>query len=178
MGIILALCCLFEAGNAYCQDFINARKISLNLGDTTVVAGILADVRIEKVDPGVFYFWYSNDMIYSNQGGYSGNLLHGDYIEYDGNGNLILKGRFDRGLKSGEWVSWYPDGSISEISEYEEGYKCGRQVRYAPDGKISYSAYYKNGLLHGPLVKPVNDTLFRTNYRNGKEKKRIPLEVF
>lgn len=162
---------------AFCQEFINIRKISLIVGDTTVVAGILADVKIEKVIPDVFYYWYSNGQIYCNQGGYSGNLLHGEYIEYDNSGNLILKGLYERGVKSGKWTFWYAEGFIKEIIEYEEGHFEGVNTRYSNDGKILYSATYRKNQLHGEVTKIISDTLFQISYKNGVEKKRIPLYV-
>ena len=92
MKWLLAILILAGANRVYSQEFINTRKISLSRGDTTVVAGILADVKIDKVNPRVFYHWYANGQIYSNQGGYSGNLLHGEYLEYAQSGKLLLKG--------------------------------------------------------------------------------------
>lgn len=162
----------------FCQEFINIRKISLIVGDTTVVAGILANVKIEKVNPDVFYYWYSNGQIYSNQGGYSGNLLHGEYIEYDNSGNLILKGLYEKGVKSGKWIYWYTEGSIKEIIEYEEGQFKGLNTKYTQDGKILFAATYRNNKLHGKVTQIIGDTLFQISYKNGAEKKKIPLYVY
>ncbi len=162
----------------YSQEFINIRKISLTPGDTTVVAGILADVKIDKVAPDVYYYWYSHGKIYGNQGGYSGNLLHGEYIEYDIDGNLILKGRYDRGLKSGKWIYWYENGVIREVIEYEGGLLEGTISRYSDDGKILYSASYKDNLLHGDMTRVIRDTLYQITFKKGTEVKRIPLHVF
>jgi len=164
--------------DVYSQDFINIRKITLNKEDTTIVAGILADVKLENVNPSIYYYWYSNSEIFSNQGGYSGNLLHGEYIEYGEDGKLILKGRFNRGLKSGKWTIWHKDGSIKEIIGYEEGKLNGQHILYTDDGKILFQATYKNDILNGESRIIENDTLFQVIFKNGTEKKRTPLHVY
>jgi len=163
---------------AHGQEFIKIRKISLSKGDTTVVAGILADVKIDHVNPGVFYHWYANGQVFSNQGGYAGNLLHGEYVEYGPDGGLLLKGSYDRGLQSGQWTYWYSNGATKEILHYESGHLEGKMTRFGPAGRIYYSANFKKGQLHGEMTTVVNDTLFQVKYKSGIEKKRIPLHVF
>ena len=160
------------------QDFINTRKISITRADTVVVAGILADVKIETVDPGIYYYWYSNDRIFSNQGGYAGNLLHGEYVEYGPDGTLLLKGHYDRGVRSGTWLSWYPEGAIKEKRHYVNGAPDGQITCYGPDGRIHFDATYRKGILHGKMTTVERDTLFLINYRKGVEKKRNAVHVF
>lgn len=162
----------------YAQEFINTRKISLSRGDTLVVAGILADVKIDEVNPEVFYHWYANGNIYMNQGGYSGNLLHGPYVEHNSIGDLLLKGTYERGLKSGRWIYWYGKGALKEIIEFEGGLLEGKSVRYTTDGRILHSAEYRNNVLHGEMITVLSDTLYSLVYRKGIEKKRIQLHVF
>lgn len=175
---LCALLLMAIPGFADAQEFINIRKISLKRGDTTVVAGILADVKIDEVIPTVFYYWYANGKIYSNQGGYSGNLLHGPYVEHFADGNLLLKGNYERGVKSGRWTYWYRDGAIKESTGFEGGLLEGNITRYTPDGRILYSANYRKDVLHGKMNTVVNDTLFEISFKKGIEKKRTPLHVF
>lgn len=173
LGLVLILSESLSA-----QEFINTRKISLSRGDTTVVAGILADVKIDEVNPSVYYYWYANGNIFLNQGGYSGNLLHGAYVEYGTDGSLLLKGAYERGLKSGHWIYWYADGSLREIIEYEGGLLEGKTTRYTTDGRILFSAEYRNNRLHGEMITVLSDTLYSLSYRKGREKKRTPMHVF
>lgn len=175
---ILLVLLILSSPDLYSQEFINIRKITLTKGDTTIVAGILADVKLENVNPSVYYYWYSNSDIFSNQGGYSGNLLHGEYIEYSSDGKLILKGKYNKGLKSGKWTLWHKDGSIKEIIEYEEGLLNGQHILYTDNGKILMQASYKNDILNGESRIVENDTLFQVIYKNGIEKKRTPLHAF
>lgn len=173
--IVLWLVCTIHT-NA--QDFINIRKISLFRGDTSIVAGILADVRIDEVDPGAFYYWYGNGQINTNQGGYSGHLLHGEYVEYGPSGKMLLKGIYERGVRSGHWIYWNNAGGIRETREYEDGLLEGTTIRYRSDGKIIHSADYRKHLLHGEMTTVIDDTLYQIIYKNGVEKKKVSLHVF
>lgn len=175
---MLIIGCWMSVPAVFSQDFINTRKISLSLGDTSIVAGILADVKIDEVSPGVFYYWYANGKISTNQGGYAGNLLHGEYVEYGPDGVLLLKGQYSHGARSGQWMYWYEDGTLREHISYENGLLHGKTTRYGPDGRISYSANYKQNLLHGELVTVLSDTLYQVQYRKGEERKRTVLYVF
>jgi len=177
-GFLFIVLCMMRISPAWAQDFISTRKISLFRGDTSVVAGILADVRIDKVNPDVFYYWYGHGQINANQGGYSGHLLHGEYLEYGPSGKMILKGTYERGVRSGHWIYWYKAGAIRETRDYENGLLEGRIIRYSPEGKIIHSAEYHQHLLHGEMTTVLDDTIFQIKYKKGIEKKRIPLHVF
>lgn len=172
--VLLSLTCISISA----QEFINTRKISLSRGDTTIVAGILADVKIDEVRSRVFYYWYANGQINTNQSGYAGNLLHGEYVEYAPDGKLLLKGHFAHGTRSGQWIYWFKEGAIRKIASYNKGVLEGKSAEYAPDGTTIYSANYKNNLLHGKMETVANDTLFQLAYRKGIEKKRTVLHVF
>jgi len=177
-GLLIAILWLFCITGSQAQDYINTRKVSLFRGDTSIVAGILSDARIDKVEPEVYYYWYGHENINANQGGYSGHLLDGEYLEYGPSGKLLLKGTYDKGMRTGQWIYWYKAGAIRETREYEDGLLEGRTIRYSPDGKIIYSAEYRHHILHGEMTTVMNDTLYMIKYRKGIEKKRVPLHVF
>lgn len=176
--IISGAIVLWSVGICSGQDFINSRKISLLRGDTTVIAGILADVKIEKINPSVYYFWYAHGQILSNQGGHGGNLLHGEYVEYGPTGVLLLQGKYDMGKQSGNWKYWYDDGALKESIKYSHGLLEGINTRYTENGKICFQANYHNALLHGDMTTVIGDTLFQIKYKNGEEQKRDTLHVF
>ena len=178
IACLIVLLSVLYLPDALSQEFINIRKISMDRGDTSVVAGILADVRIDKVDPNVFYYWYGHGHINANQGGYSGHLLHGEYLEYGPSGKMLLKGTYDRGVRSGHWIYWYAMGAILETREYEDGMLEGKTLRYSPDGRIIHSAEYRKNRLDGEVTTVINDTVFQIKFKKGVEKKRIPLHVF
>lgn len=172
---LLWLMCISNAG---AQDFVSTRKVSLYRGDTTVVACIMADLHIDKVDPGIFYYWYGHEQINANQGGYSGHLLHGEYLEYGPSGKMLLKGNYDEGQRTGRWIYWYKAGAIRETREYVDGMLEGSTIRFSPEGKIIYSAEYRHHQLHGEMTRVENDTLFQIKFKKGIEKKRVPVHVF
>jgi len=176
--IISCALVLLCTGICWPQEFVNTRKISLNRGDTLVIAGILADVKIEEINPMVYYFWYDNGQIFSNQGGHGGNLLHGDYVEYGPAGTLLLKGQYDKGTQSGKWNYWYPVGALKESIHYENGLLEGDNIRYSMDGKIYFQANYHEDQLHGKMTTVKGDTLFQIKYKKGEELKREAMHVF
>lgn len=176
--ILIFLVCLMSTMDLTAQDYMKTRKVSINRGDTSVVACILADLQVEKVDPGIFYYWYGHEQINGNQGGYSGHLLHGEYLEYGSSGKLLLKGTFDKGRRTGRWIYWYKAGSIKETREYVGGILEGSIIRYNQDGRIIHSAEYRHNQLHGEMTTVLSDTVYQIKYKKGVEKKRVPLHVF
>lgn len=176
--IIAGVLALWSAGICAGQDYINTRKISLLRGDTTIIAGILADARIERINPAVYYYWYGQSQILSNQGGHGGNLLHGEYVEYGPSGVLLLKGKFYMGKQSGNWMYWYDNGALKESIRYSQGLLEGKNTRYTQKGKIYFQANYRNARLHGDMTTVIGDTLFQIKYKNGEEQKREALHVF
>lgn len=176
--LVSAALVIFCASICWSQEFVNTRKISLNRGDTLVIAGILADVRIERINPEVYYYWYGHGRIFSNQGGHGGNLLHGEYVEYRPEGSLLLKGEYDKGTQSGKWSYWYPEGSLKESTHYSNGLLEGSSIRYSKDGRIQTEANYHENLLHGNTTTVIDDTVFQIKYRKGEEIKREAVHVF
>jgi len=176
-GLFIALMWLIIT-NCGAQDQFNTRKVSDFRGDTSIVADILSDLTTEEVEPGVFYYWFGQGQINANQGGYSGHLLHGEYLEYGPSGKMLLKGTHDKGVRSGRWIYWYKAGSVRETREYEGGMLEGNTIRYSPDGRIIHSAEYRDNRLHGDMTTVLNDTVFQIKYKKGIEKKRVPLHAY
>jgi hypothetical protein len=177
-GMLIALMWLMCITKCGAQDLFNTRKVSVYRGDTAIVADILSDLTTEEVEPGIFYYWYGHGQINANQGGYSGHLLHGEYLEYGPSGKMLLKGIHDKGVRSGSWIYWYKAGSIRETREYEGGTLEGNTIRYSPGGSIIHFAEYKDNRLHGEMTTVLNDTVFQIKFKKGIEKKRVPLHVY
>lgn len=158
--------------NLFSQEFNNIRKITVSRGDTTVVTGIMTGEKPDKINPNVFYFWYSKAAIFSNQGGFSGNLIHGEYAEFLYDGKLHKKGYFDRGLKSGKWLIWHDNGTIKESTMYENGLLNGKSSIYSMNGKPLFEGNYSNNLINGKALTIEQDTIYKVTYRKGIETKR------
>ena len=82
---------------------ITHREINIQFNDSSIKANVLlADKKI-KLNNQIDYYWYQNNAIKINQGGFKGKLLDGDYQVTIPKGNLIKKGNFKNGNVSGEW---------------------------------------------------------------------------
>jgi len=120
-------------GRAYAQKMPDAGfyKVHINENDKTILAGISPVDDDVHVKPDLFYYWYSANAIHSTQGGFSGQLLNGQYSEYYLNKNLKQQGFFKNGLKSGVWKTWNEDGTLKATSTWEKG-------RLVPNGTGSF----------------------------------------
>lgn len=90
------------------------------------------------------YYWCYERHVHVNQGGYSYNLLHGEFRCYTRENKLIEKGQFRRGLKCGEWRTWNSQGQLLTISTYRKGNLHGR-VECFVNGEYCHSIRYKQG---------------------------------
>jgi hypothetical protein len=96
-------------------------RIRIIQPDKTIVAEIEPVSSTPSVKQNLVYFWYSANTIHTTQGGFSGKLLNGLYIEYYLNKNLKEQGKFKKGLKDGVWKSWNEDGSLSITNTWKNG---------------------------------------------------------
>jgi MORN repeat protein len=95
-------------------------KVRLTLPDKTVVAET-DPVSITHFNSALLYYWYYADAIHTSQGGYSGKLLNGSYMEYYPDKNLKEQGYFKKGLKDGDWKSWDDSGKIISETNWKNG---------------------------------------------------------
>ena len=157
---------------AYSQDKIKyspTREFILDYDDSTIVANILAQTPKVKIDNNLTYYWFENNKVKSNKGGFSGRLLHGEYKVLDKNKNLIKQGHFTNGVVDGTWKTWNRQGMLREVQNWKEGVKHGQWIVYNNEGKIIKSTEYKNGKLHGEMMYYENGQQVKKNYKNGVE---------
>nr|WP_320120044.1 hypothetical protein [uncultured Marinifilum sp.] len=132
---------------------------------------IHCSVLVEKIkiktELNTLYFWYQNDQIKSNGGGYSGLLLHGLYQKYDKQKNLIEEGQYVYGTKVGLWKFWNKQGEIVQTIEYKSGKRNGLDCIYQ-SAKIWEKSTYKSNQLHGKKLIQNQDSLFIEIYKYGK----------
>jgi len=123
-----------------------------------------------KTKQGMTYFWYADQRIRSNDGGYHGQLLQGDYKKFDSDNNLIESGCFNKGRKKGQWIIWNNKGKIECTSEWRKGRPHGNWCYYDGTSKPTMEKKYKNGI----LIKELDfDEL-----ENQKSKKNILCRFF
>ncbi len=192
--ITIAAFFLFSASFTCAQKIkeITHRDISVHYSDSSINATVLIEEKGIKSNTNIDYYWYQNNAIKVNQGGYKGKLLDGDYQVTTVDGNLVTKGEFKKGYKISSWKTWKANGELAAIYHWNMGYKNGNYQLYV-DGKVTekgsyklgklhgaflkYEAEqlvekgaYKNSKLHGKIIVYKNDTIFSiTKYKNGKE---------
>ncbi|MGD2034795.1 MAG: hypothetical protein PVF73_07055 [Bacteroidales bacterium] len=121
------------------------REIVVKHKDSTVRAHILIHKENIKTSDRLMYYWYNQDKINKNMGGYSGDLLQGEYLVFDNNDNLITQGNFDRGLKHGTWKRWNPDGILKLSAGYHYGLLDGEVKLFDAAGNLYSIKEYKAG---------------------------------
>jgi len=94
-----------------------------------------------------FYYWYSSNAIKKTQGGYSGKLLNGLYVEYWPNKNLREQGNFYGGLKDKEWSSWSENGFLLRKVMWKMGEKSGVSEYFDEFGNLKERRTYSHNIL-------------------------------
>lgn len=164
----------FPMSPAFSQDFkIPKQHIPvINHGFRTLVQVYDGDKRIKNPDNDRFYFWLKAKEIHATEGGYEGDLLHGEYTVFYVSENLKEKGVFHMGLKTGTWKQWHENGEIKEISNWKNGLMSGTITGYDETGKIIYKTHYRRGELDGKQYYYTDSAMVVKKFDNGKE--RIP----
>ena len=123
------------------------RDIMISYKDSVVKAHILLQSENVETLNSLTYYWYSQNGINTNMGGYSGDLLHGEYQVYNNNKKLIVQGFFDHGLKNGTWKYWNSKGLLKLSMEYKNGLLDGEFYVYDTNGVQIEKRKYKAGKL-------------------------------
>lgn len=114
------------------------------------------------------YYWFKAREIHQSVGGYSGQLLHGDYTKHYTSNQLAEQGAFKKGLKHGIWKFWYENGNLKRIESWKKGRKEGVTILYDNEGKIIEKGQYFNNKKEGPWINyQEKDTV---KFRKGKIK--------
>ncbi len=153
----------FFKGEAYYQN------ITVTRDDSIIQAHIITkDIDI-KPKENTIYFWYTPNDIHSNEGGYTGNLLHGKYLLLDRNKNLLIEGCLNKGVKSKQWKQWYSNGNLLSITQYKDGKKDGSHKLFSQNGDTVLKEQYKNGVKHGKQILYTRDTIITEEYKDGEK---------
>ena len=144
------------------------RSILLHQTDTLIEASILVDKQAEiELEKTRIYTWYAFDKIQTNQGAYSGQLLHGTYKVYNKHDQLIEQGQYYHGIKEGMWSAWDTKGLKTFECSYKDGLKEG-EAYYFDNGKLTTKEHYKGGRLHGDVIHYLPDgKQEETKYKHG-----------
>lgn len=156
---------------------ITHRTISVHYNDSSVKATILLENKKVKPNRFIDYYWYYNNSIKVNQGGFEGKLLDGMYTVTNQKGGLIAKGNLKKGYRIGEWKSWNKNGDLATIYHWKKGRKNSSYQKFE-NKKVTEKGSYKKGLLHGKITTYQNDTVVKVQkYKDGKLIEKKPEKV-
>lgn len=135
-------------GQENLNEMSKSRRVYLNSEDSlTTIDLLIVDPVVKKIIPEGSYYWFKDNQIHKNIGGYSGQLLDGDYIVESKEGFLLKKGHYANGLRIGVWNEWHENGSKKSKFTYKEGQLIGRFSIWNNLGILTaYSIYKKNGI--------------------------------
>lgn len=146
--ILLYIFILLSFENSLAQKgykISDSRRVYITPVDKKIEAFVNMNKK-PKTHKGNIYYWYDNTTIQQTQGGYSGYLLDGQYLEYLYPSNkLSIKGNFRSGLKNGLWMSWYANGKLKEQVEWKKGKLNGIKYSFDTTGKVTKIEIYKHG---------------------------------
>ena len=102
--------------------------------DTSIVQITVIDDDVRMIPlKKKTYYWYQNRQIYSNKGGFAGNLLDGKYRRFDEQGLLVEEGKYNKGLKIGVWKRWNAEGELMHVSKWFRGSTYGKELNYSDE---------------------------------------------
>lgn len=192
-GFLLTLCFVaFVNASAQKNEEVTHREVNVHYNDSSIKATILLEEKKIKPKNHINYYWYYNNSIKVNQGGYKGRVLDGAYQVIGKGGNLLRQGELKKGYQTGEWKSWELNGNLSSIYNWKKGHKTGTYQKFKGGKVIEEGSYkngkqkgtyrkyenekliekgkYKKGKLNGKIISYKNDTLFsEIKYKNGAE---------
>ena len=76
------------------------------------------------------------------------NLVHGEFIAYDANGNVFFKVKMTNGFPDGIYEKFI-EGQLQSHLEFENGKLVGKVQQFFSDGTLQYEGQYVNGLQEG-----------------------------
>lgn len=139
-----------EAQSANWQPMV--RDVMVIYKDSVVKAQVLLQSENIETSNNLIYYWYSQNRINMNMGGYSGSLLHGEYQVYSNDKKLIEQGYFEHGLKNGTWKYWNSKGILRQSIGFRAGLPDGECILYDANGVQLEKKKYRAGELQVETV--------------------------
>ena len=146
------------------QIFCKKKKVHLNLENSYLEAQVCVSKKRIQPKSDKFYSWFQSGKIQQTQGGFEGQLLHGNFTEYYTNRQLKLKGCYCMGLPAGNWVSWFDNGKMQDMYHMKKGTKTGKYTSWDSSGNMVLHANYVNGKLNGKMSSYENGKLLSEKY--------------
>ncbi len=162
--------------NSFSYDFEKKKNIDIVVTSADSIVKIQIPVKEKETKPNndIIYYWYTNNRIYSNKGGYSGKLLGGYYNVYDKEGRLVCSGTLNKGCRVGEWKYWDKSGMLTKTETWKKGLLDGWVYQYDNSGILIQKTEYDDGVKDGKEITFTSVGSTTVKYKNGKE---IPAKV-
>ena len=95
----------------------------------------------------------------------------GAFVEYDKDGNILLKGDYADGEKEGAW--YYHAGDITDEGNYQAGLQEGAWKETFSNGKIAFEGNFIQGVMDGKQKWYYDNGFVREEgfYSNGSREK-------
>jgi hypothetical protein len=168
--ILLNICYSIPCSAQYSYKDVDRRKIIVKTDDDIIEAEVYDGFDNKKIKDDRNYYWCDHNMIMSSVGGFTGELLHGDFLIQYRNYQIKEKGEFKFGLKCGIWKKWYETGKPKEVVKYKKGVASGPYTLYNSQGITIEKGNNKNGNKNGMISTFSNDGVeTKVKYVKGQE---------
>jgi hypothetical protein len=166
---LLAALIFQSCGNTrYSYKDIDKRKVLVKTDDDVIEAAVYDGFDAKKILPDRNYYWFDHSMIMSTRGGFTGELLHGDFLVQYRNYQIKEQGNFKYGLKHGNWKSWYENGLPKSFVTYKKGLLHGSYIEFDVKGKKTEEGKYSKGLKSGTVKEyDASGKYTKIVYKNG-----------
>jgi antitoxin component YwqK of YwqJK toxin-antitoxin module len=160
----IILICLYHCSFGQKTPDYGLYKIRIADTDRTIVAELIPVSSAPEASYALTYYWYAANRIHHLQGGFSGQLLNGNYSESYLDNNLRTQGAFTTGLKDGIWKDWNEHGTLLQVVNWRKGKRAGPFRFYNADGSLKQTGKYHDDQLDGPVILYVEPDSTQTQY--------------
>lgn len=170
--IVLVVAILLQScgGTRYSYKDIDKRKVLVKTDDDVIEAAVYDGFETKRILPDRNYYWFDHSMIMSTRGGFTGELLHGEFLVQYRNYQIKEQGNFKYGLKHGAWKSWYENGLPKNFATYKKGLLHGRYTEFDGKGKKIEEGKYVKGVKTGVAKQyDADGKQAKKQYKNGEE---------
>lgn len=169
---LILLVSLVSASLCYAQKLpdIPVHKVVLEDHEKVLKFELQEDEKKVNTNRQLYYTWFAHHKIHTTRGDFEGRLLHGEYLVFNKERDLLEKGNFKYGVKTKVWKTWYQDGELKTITHFKNGQKHGLHICYDDMGDVISKTNYRHGKKHGKthsFDEDGDETI--TKYKEGKE---------
>lgn len=118
------------------NNYPTYRDITIKTDSSYTYAQVLVKSQKVETSNSLRYYWYSNEKISSNVGGFTGSLLNGNYRVILKNNLLVEQGFFASGVKDGIWKYWYGNGNLKRVEVWKKGILKSSPAEYDIEGNL------------------------------------------